>query len=125
MSRAINQQQQSTFVCFFCEKQGHKKSRCPHMRCLLNAGEIHLDWKHRICLGPAGNGYRPVWKPQGMSMMQAVFRAADADEQQMQMQVRNAQTTTMNIVKLLEDARANIQRFLEKSKKPNRCETPV
>src|SRR5947207_8144546 len=72
---------QLTFVCYFCEAKGHKKSRCPHMRRLLNAGEIHLDWKNRICLGPAGNGYRPVWKPQGMSMMDAVFYAADADEQ--------------------------------------------
>src|SRR5437868_11191468 len=45
------------FVCFFCEAKGHKKSRCPHMKRLLNASEIHLDWKRRICLGPSGSGY--------------------------------------------------------------------
>jgi hypothetical protein len=116
-----------TFVCFFCEEKGHKKSRCPHMRRLLNAGEIHLDWKYRICLGPSGNGYRPVWKPQGMSMMQAVFRAADADEQQMQMQMqaKDVQMISTEVVELLEDVRANIQRFLEESKKPNRWKEPV
>src|SRR5579859_2966211 len=36
------------FVCFFCKAKGHKKSRCLYMKCLLNAGEIHLDWKCRI-----------------------------------------------------------------------------
>src|SRR5947207_8742238 len=113
-----------TFVCFFCEAKGHKKSRCPHMRRLLNAGEIHLDWKRRICLGPSGSGYRPVWKPQGMSMMQAVFRAADADEQ-MQMRARNAQTTSAEAIELLNVTRGNILTFLAQSKMPNRCETPA
>src|SRR6266516_5903348 len=98
-----------TFVCFFCEEKGHKKSRCPHMRRLLNAGEIHLDWKHRICLGPSGNGNRPVWKPQGMSMMQAVFRAANAEHGNVQqMQAKNAQTTSAEVVELLKETRANI-----------------
>ena len=113
-----------TFVCFFCEAKGHKKSRCPHIKRLLNAGEIHLDRKHRICLGPLGNGSRPVWKPQGMSMMQAVFRATDADEQ-MQMQARNDQMTSAEVIELLKDARANILRFLEQLKKPDRCEMPA
>jgi hypothetical protein len=49
-----------------------------------------------------------------MSMMQAVFRAADADEQ-MQMRAKNAQMTPAEAVELLKDAQANIQRFLEKS----------
>ena len=75
-----------TFICFFYEAKGHKKSRCPHMKRLLNAGEIHLDWKRRICLGPSGSGYRPVWKPQGISMMQAVLRAQSADAEQVKVQ---------------------------------------
>ena len=54
-------------------------------------------------------------------MMQAVFRATDADEQ-MQRQVRNDQMTSAEVIKLLKDARANILRFLEQLKKPDQCE---
>lgn len=107
-----------TFVCFFCEAKGHKKSRCPHMKRLLNAGKIYLDWKYRICLEPSGNSNRPIWKPQGMSMMQAVFRAADASEQT-QMRARNVQMASAEVVELLKEARANILRFLKQSERPN------
>ncbi len=73
------------------------------MRRLLNAGEIHLDQKHRICLGPSGSGYRPVWKPQGMSMMQAVFRAADAEQVKVQQVQTDLQMTSAEVLKLLEE----------------------
>ena len=117
---------QSTFICFFCEAKGHKKSECSHMRRLLNAGEIHLDWKNRICLGPAENGYRPIWKPQGMLMMDAVFRAANAEHASVrQEQVKDAQTASTEVLKLLKDAQTNILRFLKHSERLNQCETPL
>jgi hypothetical protein len=59
-----------------------------------------------------------------MSMMNAVFRAADTDEQ-LQMRIKDAQITSAEVVELLKDAQANILRFLEQSKRPNRCETPA
>jgi hypothetical protein len=61
-----------------------------------------------------------------MSMMQAVLRAANAEHGNVQqMRARNAQTTSAEVVELLKDARANILRFLEQSKVPNRCEMPA
>ena len=115
------------FVCFFCEAKGHKKSRCPHMKRLLNAGEIHLDWKRRICLGPSGSGYRPVWKPQGMSMMQAVLRAQSADAEQVKVQQvqTDPQMTLAEVLKLLKETRLNIWRSLVNSVGLDRYKTPA
>jgi hypothetical protein len=110
----------ATFVCFFCEEKGHKKSRCPHMRRLIDAGEIHLDWKHRICLGPPRNGAAPVWKPQGVSMMQAV-------EQQIR---RGTRTTSarLEVVKTYQfgdlDACADSQEPAAQSGRTDRWEKP-
>jgi len=112
------------FIYFFCEAKGHKKSRCPHMKRLLNAGEIHLDWKRRICLGPSGSGYRPVWKPQGISMMQAVFRAADAEQVKVQQVQTDPQMTSAEVLKLLKETRLNIWRSLN-STGLDRYKTPA
>ena len=128
----------ATFVCFFCEEQGHKKSRCPHMRRLIAAGEIHVDWKRRVCLGPAGRAAVPVWKLQGMSVKQTVEVEIQArKEAQMRLtrfkafpvwnwdpksETPDQQRRRMRILKY---AHANIQRLLEESKKPNRWEEPV
>jgi hypothetical protein len=68
------------FCCFFCEEEGHLKSRCPRLRRLINAGSVHLDEDLRICLGPPRPRAMPIQRVPGMTLLQAVERQVKMKE---------------------------------------------